>query len=463
MKTLKSAHHAFMMMLLVLLAAPKAIGLTLLYYAASVGRGQFSEGAPADVKALHEAMEKAFKAMQENIDKVQQTAGNALEESKKNGGTIEAKTADLLKQLGETGTKLQDDFTGLKERQLELEQKLAAKPGSLNPDLDTKSPGQLVTESEEFKRVSKDKNAKNMGAVDVGSFHRKAVVVNATGQNQPLVPSERVQGIVTPGFRRMTVRDLIPQSRTSSNLIEYARELVATNNAGPQYDTSSPTPGQEGAVKNESGITFQLQNAAVTTIATWIPASRQVLSDAQMLQSYIEGRLRYFLLLEEEDELLNGSGNNGELNGLMNQATAFSYGVTNQTALDSLLMAWLQVSLSEFELSGYVLHPLDWVNILKLKDTTGRYLFADPHNMEQPRVWGKPVVPTQSMTAGQFLAGAFDLAAEIFDREDATVRVAEQHADFFIRNLVAILAEERLALVVYRTAALVKGSVSHAG
>ena len=59
--------------------------------------------------------------------------------------------------------------------------------------------------------------------------------------------------------------------------------------------------------------------------------------------------------------------------------------------------------------------------------------------------------------------GAFSLAAEIFDKEDATVRISDQHANFFVQNMVAILAEERLAMVVYRPLALVKGSLSYAG
>jgi HK97 family phage major capsid protein len=259
------------------------------------------------------------------------------------------------------------------------------------------------------------------------------------------------------------VRDLLPQQRAESNLIEFCRELVYTNNAGPQWDATSPVPHQEGAPKNESGITFELANQAVTTLAHWIPASRQVLKDAKMLQGYIEGRLTYGLKLEEEDELLNGTNLSGELNGLRTQQTAFNGGVTNQTALDTLLKAFLQISLSEYEATGVVLHPTDWTNILLLKDTQGRYLFSDPHGQTSPQVWGKPVVATQSMTQGQFLAGALALAAEIFDSEDATVRVAEQHQDFFIKNMVAILAEERLALVVYRPTAIVGGAISYAG
>ena len=182
-----------------------------------------------------------------------------------------------------------------------------------------------------------------------------------------------------------------------------------------------------------------------------------------MLQGYVDGRLRYGLMLEEEGELMTGTGANGKLNGLINNATAYSYGSTNATVLDTLLKAFLQISLQNLEPTGVVMHPTDWTNLMLLKDTTNRYLFSDPHSSEQPRVWGKDVVVTASQNSGYFLAGAFMLAAEIFDREDASVRVAEQHSTFFIENMVAILAEERLALAIYRAAAIVYGAVSHAG
>lgn len=416
----------------------------------------FYDGPPGDVKELHAAMEKAFGAMQENIKKVQDVASKALEEVKQEG-TLHAKTNEKLTELGTTGKKLSDDLVELKARTLDVEQKLSKRPtGDERP----KSIGATVAESEEFKAIQ-GKNARELSAVKVGSFHKTAIINATLNNDQPLVGAVRVPGVMAPALRRLTIRDLLPQTATSGNLIEFARELVYTNNAGPQYDSS---PGStEGAGKPESGITFELTNTPVITFAHWVPASRQVLADAPMLQGYIDGRLRYGLALAEEAALLNGDGTAGTLNGLMNNATAFTYGSTNQTALDTLLKAQLQVSLSYYEVTGYVLNPIDWTNILLLKDTTGRYLFSDPHGMEAPRVWGKDVVPTAAMTAGQFMAGAFALAAEIYDREDATVRVAEQHADFFVRNLVAILAEERLAIAIYRPAAFVKGSISYAG
>jgi len=440
------------------LSAPKAIALTLMYYSENLS-ATFGDGAPADLKELHSAMEKAFATMGDNLKKTQDVANNALEEVRKEG-TLHGKTNELLTELGTKNNALATEFKDCRDRLLAVEQLIAAK-GKLGGNEAPKSIYDIIVESDEFKACSAaGVKARTMEPVNIGSFH-KTQIVNATGQNQPLVPSQRVDGIIVPAEQRLTIRDIIPQARTSTNLIEYASEATFTNNAGPQGGGS---PGNaEGELKPESAMTFALANAPVITIAHWIPASRQVLADASMLQGHISGRLVYGLKLEEEQELLTSTGAAGELNGLCNQAAAFSYGVTNQTALDTLLKALLQVSLSNYEASAFVLNPINWVDIMLLKDTTGRYLFSDPQNMVAPRLWAKPVVATVSMTNGKFLAGAFNLAAQIWDREDATVRISENVNDHFIKNLVAILAEERLGLTVYRPAALVYGNISHQG
>lgn len=422
-----------------------------------------AEGAVAlELKTMEKAMKEAFEKMTDNIKKAQDTATDALEQSRKEG-TITGEMNKKLTEIGETGIKLAADFKATRDefttRLQEVEQKLAKKPGG-GQDQPLKTAGDIIVESKEYKSM-----------IDGGEFKMNRVkipggrktIANATGQNQPLVPADRVAGIIMPAQRRLTIRDLLPVVRTQSNLVEYCQELVFTNNAGPQYDNSSPTPHAEGAPKNESNITFQLANVPVVTMAHWVGASRQVLADAQQLADYINTRLGYGLKLVEEDDLLNADGTVGQITGLVSSATAFTGGATNQTRIDTILKAFTQVSLSEYDASGIILHPNDWMEIQLAKDTQGRYLFSDPHGMEQPRIWGKPVVATQSMTSGTFLAGAFDLAAAIYDREDMNIRISDQHQDFFTKNLVAILCEERLALAIYRSAAIVTGNMTFAG
>lgn len=293
--------------------------------------------------------------------------------------------------------------------------------------------------------------------MDVEGFDIKAII-NATGQNQPLVPDQRVAGIQQTPNRRLRIRSLIPTGRTTSNLVQYVREDVFTNNAGPQAG-GSPTVAAENTTKNESDITFTLANSAVATLAHFILVSTQVLDDAPMLESYINGRLLYGLALEEEDEILNGNGTVGTLNGLMNQATAYNRSATG-TKMDWIRRAMTQLTLSEYDAEFIVLNPADWEEIELTKDSEGRYIIAQPQSLVEPRLWGLPVVATNSMTPTNFLVANGTLAAQIWDRQQANVQMSTEDSDNFRKNMVTIRAEERLALTVYRPTALIKGVFS---
>lgn len=404
---------------------------------------------PNELKKLEETLTKKAGEVVEQVQK-------ALKDEVDKFKTITGQTNEKLTEAATDAKKAQEAVVEIKARMLEIEQAIVKGPDTSAKA--AKTPGELFTASDEYKSVGNAKKV-NTGWVDVGSFHKTAII-NATGQNQPLVMADRIAGIITPANRRLTIRNLIPSYRTNSNLVEFAKENVFTNSAGPQFSS----PGDvENVTKPESGITFTLGTAAVVTIAHWIPASRQVLADANGLADYINNRLMYGLKLEEETEILTGAGSDGELSGLNTNATAYNRGASNDTKIDTLLKAMLQVALSDYTSSGFVLNPIDWTDIRLLKDTTGRYLFSDPQSAGIGQMWGLPVVETNSQTSGTFLTGAFDLAMGIFDREDASIRVADQHASYFVQNMVAILCEERLALALFRSAAIVKGSLPALG
>ena len=417
----------------------------------------------ADLKKLEAAMKEAFDAMGVNLRKAQDTATNALEEVRKEG-TIHGETNKKLKEIDESRVKVQEEFLAVRNQVVELAQKLATTPQGGSGD-DQKTIGELIKASPEWKECSTQANPTGMRPISIGNWHRakfhNTQIINTPGQNQPLVPDQRVPGLIVPAEQRLYVRDMIPQMRTGSNLIQFTSESSFTNNARPQGDASPG--GIEGEAFAESAMAFTLSNAAVVTIGHWIPASRQVLKDAPLLEGHIGVRLVYGLKLEEEQEFLTGDGTAGTINGINSQAAAYNRGATNDTILDTLLKAQLQVSLSNYEVSAYILHPVDWFTAMLLKDTQNRYLFSDPQSMVAPRVWAKPVVPSQTQTQGRFTAGAFNLGAMIWDNEDATVRVSEHHANFFVQGMVAIVAEERTALTVFRTTSFCYGNTSHAG
>jgi HK97 family phage major capsid protein len=122
-----------------------------------------------------------------------------------------------------------------------------------------------------------------------------------------------------------------------------------------------------------------------------------------------------------------------------------------------LRLAMLQAALAEYPATGHVMHPTDWARIETLKDGEGRYIIGNPQGSVQPTLWGLPVVTTQSIAVDKFLTGAFKLGAQVFDRWTARVEVATENEDDFIKNLVTVLAEERIALAVYRPEAFIYG------
>ncbi|EPF5454838.1 phage major capsid protein [Pseudomonas aeruginosa] len=280
----------------------------------------------------------------------------------------------------------------------------------------------------------------------------KAAITSLTGSAGDLIQPQRV-GMVLPTQQRLFVRDLLAWGRTTSNSIEYVRETGFTNNAAPVSENpQNPKP--------ESDITFELDTDPVATIPHWVRASRQVLSDAPMLASYIDGRLRYGLKLKEEMQLLKGSGVGLNLNGLYTQASIYANpGVVVQaeTAIDRLRLALLQVTLAEYDADGIVLSPVDWAAIELTKDKNNNYVFATLTGLAVPGLWGRPVVASKSMDIGDFLTGSFQQGAEGWDREDVSVTVSTEDRDNLVKNMVTILCEERVGLSVFRPEAFVKG------
>lgn len=289
------------------------------------------------------------------------------------------------------------------------------------------------------------------GAAKTASEAFKVKAITSIAGGAAGIWSDRLPGVIEEPLRPLSIRSLLPIGRTSTNLIEWIRENVFTSNA----DVVS-----EGTLKPESNITYERKNTPVTTIAHFIMATRQVLADFPMLASLINGRLRVGLGIAEENEILLGDGTGEHLLGLIPQATDYTIALNkpNDTMIDTIRHAMLQVQLAYYPSSGIVMSPTDWHNLELTKDNENRYLMASPSSRTPPMLWGLPVVASHAMTQGGFLVGAFSLAATLWDREDASVAVSTEDRDNFVKNMVSILCEERLALTVERPRAFVYGN-----
>ena len=392
-------------------------------------------------------VEKEYKNVQANLKKVGDDLRTYAEQSEKELKN-QSKLSDETKASVDKLLTTQGELNARLQAAEQLMVKMEDGGGRHEP----KSMGQEFIDTEGFAEFAARASGGNKGSF---SANIKAAITSLDSSAGNLIEPARV-GMIQPTRQRLFLRDLLSWGRTTSNSIEYVRETGFTNNA----NVVSENPANP---KPESDLSFELDTDPVATIAHWVRASRQVLSDASMLQSYIDGRLRYGLKLKEEAQLLKGSGVGLNLNGCYTQATAYANpGVTVQaeTAIDRLRIALLQVTLAEYEADGIVLSPIDWAAIELTKTTENQYLFTTPTGLAVPGLWSRPVVPTQAMDAGDYLVGSFQQGAQGWDREDISVTVSTEDRDNFVKNMVTILCEERVGLSVYRPEAFVKGDFS---
>lgn len=339
-----------------------------------------------------------------------------------------------------------------------------------------KSLGHTFTDSSEYKDLlsgvpgghfSKDHRVQTRPvAVDSllsTSRGAKALVTGAsdTSGGSLIVPDFRGIQVGTDAFfRPLMLRDLVTSGTTESDLVEYVRVTGMTNNAAPTAEATTTSNG----TKPESGIATVKIQTPVRTIAHWIPITKRALSDAAQVRTLIDSFLEYGIEEELEDQMIGGDGTGENFSGL-----ASTSGVQTQ-AYDTTLLITLRKAKTKVRTvgrsipTGYVINPADVESLDLLADEMGRYYFGGPSGTlnnaglagptTQP-LWNLPVIESEAAPAGTAYVGDWRKCV-LWDREQSSITMSDSHANFFIQNLVAILAEMRAAFGVIQPTAFVK-------
>ena len=280
---------------------------------------------------------------------------------------------------------------------------------------------------------------------------RAATLTEDPASGGAVIVPQYIPGILPLPQAPLLIADLFAQGTTTSNLVTYMREKTWTNAANTVL---------EGAAKPESTLTFEAASDPVRKIAHWLPVSEEMLEDEPQIRSYIDARLRQGVLVEEQDQLMNGTGVAPDILGLsLRPGLAPPVAMTApDTAADAILRQVMAVfGLSLLMPDAIVVNPVDWADIILTKKQTGDYYTGGPFStIQTPTLWGLSVVVTPAIVAGTAMVGAFKAAAQVFRKGGVRVESSNSHQDFFIKNLVAIRAEERIALAVYRPSAFGK-------
>jgi len=424
----------------------------------------------------------------------------------------EVKTAvEAVAGATEKVTEMETSVTEVKEQVTEIETRL--KRHDLSGEQSRKSLGDLVVESDNYKGMI-EAGRKSMDFVTV----EEKVLSSAPGSAGALTEPTLLTEIVGASPERaVRLRDLFSGGTTTDNAIEYPeetgfanlyalltaiaasgqKEVVLDSVAGIYEGQEVTVNGEEHVVdsiveatltvtlvsnlagaapvdseltsdtfsctaetkiKPQANITFARRNAPVCTIPHWIPVTRQIIADASALRGYIDNRMVYGVRLAEEKQILYGNGGADELQGILTHPDIQSYlwsdGKVGDRKLDALRRAITFAQLAEYPVDGVAMNPTDFEDIELSKDDEGRYTYITMPGAGNS-VWQVPVIQTTAIKPGDALLGAFGLGAAVWTRESVNIRVADQHEDYFVKNMSVILAEERLALTIYRPEAFV--------
>ena len=329
-----------------------------------------------------------------------------------------------------------------------------------NPPVQAKSMGAEFCASDAYKRLMKDIMPTGTGQVPDGmkihseAFELKGLVYSAATSGGAFIRREYAEPEGLP-LRPLTIRQLITNSRTGSNLIEFVRQTAKTRAADviPEA-TATSGGGYTAAAKPEAGMTWEVVQVGVKTIPVWMPITRQVLADVPQLESEINGFLVDDIELKFEEEIISGVGGThftGLENtvGLTPQAFATDMITTTRKARTTAQIVAREVS------TGFLMNPLDWEELDLTKDGQNRYYWGGPTTLGQKMLWGLPVAESEVIPQKTAYTGNLK-KIQVWDREQPTLRVTDSHADFFTHNLIAILCEMRAAMGVKRPAAIVK-------
>lgn len=303
-----------------------------------------------------------------------------------------------------------------------------------------KTLGQLFVESDAFKAWRP-----GLKGTDLAEFEGVNLLANTFQTTTGWAPAEiRGPQVVEYATRPIQVVDLFPQGQTTQAAIVYMEETLFSNSAAEVA---------EAGTKPEVSLGLTERNEPVRKIAAVLPVTDEQLADVPQARSYIDNRLGFMVRQRLDSQLLVGDGTSPNLSGILDRSGLQTQALGGDTVPDATYKAMVKVQTIAFSEPNYaVFHPNDWQTVRLLKTSDGLYIWGPPMDAGPMRIWGIPVLATTAITENTGLVGDFR-QAELVMRQGVTVQVSDSHDDYFVKNLLAIRAELRAALAVYRPAA----------
>jgi HK97 family phage major capsid protein len=317
-----------------------------------------------------------------------------------------------------------------------------------------RSLGELLTDSQEYRALVKGGKlggSRFERAIEIPEANVRATLTTTVAG---LTKYERPSGIVLVEQQPLTVAQLLAPGQTENTTIRYMQEDTFTNAAAAL--------AEEGQYA-EASWDLSEQDASVVKIGVIGRVTDEIFADSAAVQSYVNARLPFMVQAKEDYYLLNGTGLNNQVKGLLNVTGIQTEALANSPdAITAIHKGITKVrSTGFYEPDHILLNPTDWQNVKLTKDGNGQFLAGGPFQGQYGvggysnvmMLWGLPCVSTTAIAQGTALVGAFRLGAQLFRRQGLSIETTNSDASDFAYGRIAIRVTERLALATYRPTA----------
>lgn len=359
-----------------------------------------------------------------------------------------ALVVDLDREFEQTRNREQYDFElALLEAGLALPEARGGQASHTNRETEARTAGEIVTQTADY--LSELRARGDAGGIEVRNLLESGTAFGS-GSGVFVPPGTPYLASGTLQRRRLFVRDLIPVQQTGLASVPYIQEVNAFTN-----ETGATTVA-EGSAKPEVTAEFTQADAPLRKIAAWIQVTMEALEDAPTLAGYVNTRLAYMVLLEEEDQVLQGNGTAPNISGILDQGSIQTQSATNNDVPTTIALAVAKVENKDGMADGLAMNPTDyWTSISTRRSTT---FDGEAHSAGTPipfgeppaTLWGLPVVRTRTLASLTCIVGSWGLGATIFEKGGVRIKSTDSHASLFISNTEVVLAEKRTGLAVHR-------------
>lgn len=235
----------------------------------------------------------------------------------------------------------------------------------------------------------------------------------------------------------VTILDMISIGSTTTEIVEWVKQTLATNNAGS---------AAEGVAFSESDYRWSVETAQVQEVGHFAKTTKRALKDEGQLRTLVDTDMVDGLRAKVQQLIIQGAGAGTDFRGLLNTpdigSVVFNPALGDVYLADTVHRGMTVVRVATkgaTEPTAIGIHPNDWEKHVLAKDQNDNYINGGP-NAQGPRtIWGLTPIVHVAFPEGNPLIGDYK-KAKLWIWSDVALSFTDSNEDDFKNRLVAVMA-----------------------